>query len=305
MVKERMPALQGVLELIHANPLVGLGEMHRSATEHEFIRELVSHPEFAAECVVIEFGNALYQELLDAYIGGEDVPPAELRQIWLNTTQSVHQRGDPWDAVIYPQLLATVRDVNRAGRPLRVLAGDPPVDWSKVETSDDLWRLDRDEHYVSVVEREVVSPGRRGLLLWGALHLLRRDPVRWPDQRMRESFGDRFPDMPVIVPHVGHGALNDEVEAVLRDWPIPSLAPVAGTALAEFSLDHLTSPPIVKKTGKPAAPFQPWRWDELFDYYLYLGPASTMQYSTTASSIDAGPEFHAELHRRRTLDRSP
>ena len=303
MVKDRMPALQGALKLIHANQLVGLGEIHRSATEHEFLRELVSHPDFAADCLVIEFGNALYQELLDAYIGGEEVPPAELRQVWLNTTQSANPSGDPWDAVIYPQLLATVRDLNRAGRSLRVLTGDPLVDWSKVENSDDLWRLDRDEHYASVVESEVVSPGRRGLLLWGALHLLRRDPIRSPDD-MRMSFGERFPDTPIIVPHVGHGALNDEVEAVLREWPIPSLAPVAGTALAEFSLDHLTPRAIVINTGK-RVPFQPWRWDELFDYYLYLGPASTMQYSTTASSIDAGPEFQAELHRRRTVTGSP
>jgi hypothetical protein len=142
MVKERMPALEGVLELIHANRLVGRGEMHRSVTEHEFIRELVSHREFAAGCLVIEFGNALYQELLDAYIGGEEVPPAEIRQVSLNTTQSAHQqRGDPWDAVIYAELLATIRGLNRAGRCLRVLAGDPPVDWSNVENRDDLSRL--------------------------------------------------------------------------------------------------------------------------------------------------------------------
>jgi hypothetical protein len=224
--------------------------MHRSGTEHEFIRELVSHPDFAADCLVIESGTALYQELLDAYIGGEEVPPAELRQVWLNTTQSALPRGDPWDAVIYPELLATVRDLNRAGRRLRVLAGDPSVDWSKVEHSDDLWRLDRHEHYESVVQREVVSPGRRGLLLWGGIHLLRRDPLPSPDQHGRHSIGDRFPDMPTILPHVGHGALNDEVEAVLRDWPIPSLAPVAGTALAAFSLDHLTPRPMVIATGE-------------------------------------------------------
>jgi hypothetical protein len=84
-----------VLERIHANRLVGLGEIHRSATEHEFIRELVSHPDFAADCLVIEFGNALYQELLDAYIGGKEVPLAELRQVWLNTRQFANPRGDP------------------------------------------------------------------------------------------------------------------------------------------------------------------------------------------------------------------
>jgi hypothetical protein len=69
-------------------------------------------------------------------------------------------------------------------------------------------------------------------------------------------------------------------------------------------LDHLTPPPIVIATGE-RLPFQAWRWDELFDYYLYLGPGSTMQYSTTASSINAGPEFHAERHRRRTVTASP
>jgi hypothetical protein len=84
MVKERMPALQGVLELIQANPLVGLGEMHRSVTEHEFIRELVSDPDFAADCLVIEFGNALYQELLDAYIGGEEVPATVETISWVS-----------------------------------------------------------------------------------------------------------------------------------------------------------------------------------------------------------------------------
>jgi hypothetical protein len=41
--------------------------------------------------------------------------------------------------------------------------------------------------------------------------------------------------MPTMLPHAGHGALNDEDEAVLRDWPIPWLAPVAGTALVVAS----------------------------------------------------------------------
>jgi hypothetical protein len=40
--------------------------MHR-ATEHEFIRDLVSHPGVAADCLVLEFGNALYQELAGSF----------------------------------------------------------------------------------------------------------------------------------------------------------------------------------------------------------------------------------------------
>lgn len=67
-------ALQWLLDAVRANPLLGLGEMDGSATEHDLIRQLVSHPDFAADDLVIEFGNALYQDVPDAYISGEDIP---------------------------------------------------------------------------------------------------------------------------------------------------------------------------------------------------------------------------------------
>ena len=41
-------ALPWLLEAMRAHALVGLGEMHGSATEHHFIRELVSRDNFAA-----------------------------------------------------------------------------------------------------------------------------------------------------------------------------------------------------------------------------------------------------------------
>src|SRR5206468_3377070 len=123
----------------------------------------------------------------------------------------------------------------------------------------------RDSHYISVVENEVLGRGRRALLLIGGMHLLR--PVR-------AGVGAPFPKMPIVMPHSGYGALNDEVEGVVRDWPVPSISPVAGTPLADFTMGHLNSH-VFDLEGKPK-PFPPWRWNELFDWYLYLGPAAAL-----------------------------
>jgi hypothetical protein len=264
--------------------------MHGSASQHEFIRELVSHSEFGAD-LVIEFANALYQDLLDAYIGGEDIPIGRLSQVWRNTTMSPI---NTWDAPIYAELLATVREVNRAGARLRVLAGDPPIDWGEVEKVDDWLAFTnrRDSHYISVVENGVVGGGRAALLLIGGMHLLRTAP---------HSVGAHFRSMPIIMPHGGYGGLNEEVESVTKDWPVPSISTVAGTPLAGFTMAHFSAQTLDGK-GKPKQ-FLPWRWDELFDYYLYLGPAANLR--TSAASSPSDPDFHAELERRRKIVHSP
>jgi hypothetical protein len=55
-----------------------------------------------------------------------------LRAVWRNTTQSPRQT---WDAPVYEQFYRTVRAVNWArpgGRQIRVLLGDPAIDWVAV-----------------------------------------------------------------------------------------------------------------------------------------------------------------------------
>lgn len=102
---------------------------------------------------------------------------------------------------------------------------------------------------------------------------------------------------PASAPHGGYGALSEEVETVMRDWPVPSISPVAGTPLAGFTMAHLNSQ-VFDHVGKPAR-FPPWRWEQLFNYYLYLGPRATLRRSSLASSYE--PEFQAELQRRREI----
>jgi len=79
---------------------------------------------------------------------------------------------------IYEEFFRTVREVNRSlpnTRHLRVLLGDPPVDWAKVTRWADLdpWLAERDRYPAELVRREVIEKQRRALLIFGSAHIFR------------------------------------------------------------------------------------------------------------------------------------
>src|SRR5262249_26152513 len=129
----------GILDAFRAYSVVGLGEgTHDNEQGHQFRLSLIRDPRFTSVVndIVVEFGNARYQETMDRFVRGEDVSYNALRQVWLNTTQP----HTLWDAPIYEEFFRTVREVNESlprERQLRVLLGDPPVDWVNVKEARD------------------------------------------------------------------------------------------------------------------------------------------------------------------------
>src|SRR5215217_4326573 len=72
------------------------------------------------------------------------------------------------------------RDVNATlppKRQLRVLLGDPPIEWERVRTPQDhyKWMEQRDTFPADLIEREVLAKGRRGLLTYGQMHFQRKN----------------------------------------------------------------------------------------------------------------------------------
>jgi hypothetical protein len=77
--------------------------------------------------IVVEGLNALYQEDLDRFMRGEDVPLAQVQKVWRDSTGIF---VGPVILTIYQQFLSEVRSVNRglpARLKLRVIAADPPL----------------------------------------------------------------------------------------------------------------------------------------------------------------------------------
>jgi hypothetical protein len=60
-------AHDGILALFQAAPVVALGEAHWLDQQHRLIRKLLLDERFAetVDAVVVEFGNALHQPLID------------------------------------------------------------------------------------------------------------------------------------------------------------------------------------------------------------------------------------------------
>ena len=154
--------ITAILVAFERHAIVALGDPHDNEQAHEFRLALIRDPRFAetVDDIVVEWGNALYQDVMDRFVGGDDVSEAELRQVWQNTTQA----GLGNDRPITEAFFRAVREVNAALSPerrLRVLLGDPPIDWDAVETRTDhrKWLELRDTYPASLIRREVLDKG--------------------------------------------------------------------------------------------------------------------------------------------------
>ena len=80
---------------------------------------------------------------------------------------------------MFDEFFQAVRDLNRSlprERQLRILLGDPPMDWSAVKNADDYRNilLQRDSHPAELIRREVLAKGRRALVIYGDGHFQAR-----------------------------------------------------------------------------------------------------------------------------------
>jgi len=130
---------------------------------------VVRHPDFAKKVrsIVVEFGSTTEQPTLDRYVRGENVPRAQLEQVWKTTTQGAN---GVWDSSVYAEFLAAVRDVNSrlpADARVRVFGGDPgPGDKRSRETAA-----------VSVLKQQVLQKHGKALVIYGAAHFYRTMPA--------------------------------------------------------------------------------------------------------------------------------
>ena len=274
MVRDAVPAL---LDLFEQYPIVALSEgPHNNQKGHEFRLALVRHPRFASlvDDVVVEFGNARYQPVMDRFTVGADVPYRELRQVWENTTIP----GPIWDAPIYYEFFAAIRDINRAtGSHIRVLLGDPPVDWTSIRGAAEIDAnyARRDRHPATVIQQEVLKRNRRALIIYGEGHLLTSGPLgadtlvdilRRESQARIFTISNSYPDLTPF-------------ESGAR-WPVPALVKVKGTRVG----------------GVPSAAGPPLAVD--FDAVLHLGGPSALSMSEPPKTLCDDPAY-VKMRRER------
>ena len=280
------PAVEAILGEFSRHPLVAIGEAHRNQQVHDFIVTLVSDPRFSqvVDDVVVEFGTARHQDIIDRYVAGESVPIQELRLVWRDTVNLL-----VWDAPVYERFFQTIRALNQRsqGHRLRVLLADPPVDWDRIR-HDDWERVAsiRDEFAAALVEREVLSKGRRALLIFGSGHVTRdsvyEGPVAGRKPNLAELLAARDAGSILLVwahmPSWGASRLDPR----LSTWRKPALATLKGTWLGARAVGPGQSPTL----------------EQLADSFLYLGPTRLLTTSTPSEGLYDDASYLRELLRR-------
>jgi hypothetical protein len=293
-----------VLTALKKHRIIAIGEVHGLQEHHDTLATLLTDPRLpqVVDDVIVEFGNARHQPTVDRFIAGEPVGNADLRAVWRNTTQSPLST---WDAPVYEQLYRTIRAVNQtlpsSGR-IRVLLGDPPIDWSAIKTRDELtgFLTQRDSHAASVVEREVLDKGRRALILYGASHLFHSTSKvsRGIISAIERRAGERAYVIADLVPLAGD---PQGLGKRLSPYRQGSVIPTSGTWLGAFDTGLILPVPFRNPSGEPANSMCGIPLRSVIDAGLYLGPSDdlTMSRENPASYLD--PAYWAELGRRKQL----
>jgi hypothetical protein len=296
------PAIPAILALFDRYEVVAMPEAHANKDLDDLILALIRDPRFPDRVndIVIECGNSLYQPVLDQYIAGMDVPFTEARKAWRNTTQSMCGQS-----AFFELLFPLVRAINQklpAAKRLRVLGGDPPIDWDKVTTAEEATKfLDRWPSIDSVMEKEVLSRHRKALMLFGTFHLLHT--VDSAVSRYEKT----YPNVTFVISDLGVYDANRKPgsKSAFASWPNPSLIPTKGTWLGTLTLSDINTPPITTSADcKVTAAFRPALQKPmaaLVDGFLYLGPAEYRLGELYPASYAIDTEYITELQRRDSL----
>ena len=293
------PAIAAILALFDKYEVVAMPQDHGMQDLDDLIFSLVRNPAFSQKVndIVFESGNSLYQPTLDRYIAGEDVPFTEVQKVWRKMGQPA-AGASPFPEEFYP-LVRALNQKLPPERRIRVLAGDPPIDWDQIKSTDDIIRLvHRDQGVATVMEKEVLSRHRKALMLFGTMHLM-----HGVGGSAVSIYEKDYPNVTFVIGELGtfDTDLPSLFDSRFVNWPIPALARAKGTWLGALDLSHFLPPPnridqdcnvhhdFPKVLQKPM--------EELTDAFLYLGPQDLRLSEKIPADIALDAGYRAELQR--------
>jgi hypothetical protein len=300
------PAIPAILAAFDKYEVVGLPAAHGFKDADDFILTLIRNPAFSEKVndIAVECGNSLYQPVLDRYIAGEDVPFAEARKAWRNTSQFMCSTS-----AFFEQLFPLVRAINQRippGKRLRVLACDPPLDWDQIKSRTDFPKgFDRDISAATVMEKEVLAKHRKALMLFGIYHLTHAaDPK---DPSAVSIYEKDYPNLTFVVSDLGTFDTDSPSlsGSPFVSWPIPSFARAKGTWLGALDLSEFLPPGlsidgdcnvrivVLKSMQRPM--------EDFVDAFLYFGPQDLRLKEQMPADIALDVDYMTELARRDTM----
>jgi hypothetical protein len=221
---------------------------------------------------------------------------------------------------------ANVRAMNLklpSQRRIKVWLGDPKVDWSKINSYQDLlpYLRQRDDNFFRIIRDEILAKQKKTLLIIGSGHI-------FGPGILSAKFNKAYPNtLATVMPFIGY--LEPECNAKFmedaKNWPVPSLVgPIAGTRLkSQLQLpgcSFVRQEQIERMKATPVTALPPGVASvaelvhglinmvsgEDADAMLYLGPPETLTQSPIDPNIYLDPDhFSQEDRRLRCCTRPP
>jgi hypothetical protein len=177
-------------------------------------------------------------------------------------------------------------------RRMRVLLGEPPLDWSRIHSrAEYIAQMDalgnRDGYAVDLIRREVLDKGRRALIVYGSLHFQRK--TVW------SNYGSEWPEADTLVMQLEAQAPREvftiwrvkasmQVPQYFTAWRMPSLALLKNTDLgmADFGryFPYQGERRAVRNGKAVVIPREEWKtlqMQDQFDAVIYLGPEASFK----------------------------
>jgi hypothetical protein len=322
--------IDGIFEAFVTRPLVGLGDRHGLTQGFIFYENLVRDPRFARDVgnVVVEFGGASHQAVIDRYLSGERVPYAELRRVWTDTAGWIPIPESAYFAHFFFQ----VREVNRplpAQKRIKVWLADPPIDWSKIDTNEEWQKVarTRQPYAADVIVKNILAKNRKALLIFGAQKFspmsakeravfaewekVDRTTLATIPRGIQKLVEQDHPDTFFVAQiYIGFGekSCTAEFEQRLVKLEGATLAtPVLGTALES---DVRKCLPAIQRAGRSIPPEWPKFVREYLstqvgdpvllegDAILFLGPSEGLTQSPRFQELYLDDEYRQEIARR-------
>lgn len=285
--------------------IVAIGENHGHVEFHALLISLLEDPRVQrrVDDIAVEFGNALYQDVMDRFVAGEAVPRDSVRMAWRNSIVSPNR---VWDSPVYEAFFDAVRRINGTrsdGRSYRVVLADSPVDWGRVGSREDLRPFyDRPAHIAAAVSREVLERGRRGLLVAGGAHLTRVNMVLGSADRPAEErnvasrIAGAHPEARLhLVRSLGRAGDADLSPVAPAEGPV--LLPTGDPRLADLDANRIST--MRNMDGTPFRGYGDATLADLVDAVIVWGEGQT----TFAEPPEPDPAYRAELDRRLEIVR--
>ena len=247
---------QQIVEILAANQLVALGDIHGSEQPVNALIALLDEPAVAAQIddIVVEFGNSQYQSMADQYVlNGVDVALSERQKIWRNTLYFM-----AWQTPQYARLMTYLHDYNQQHqKKIRLVLAEQGFNWQSL-TSEHWQALtdQRDAFYERRIQQQVLDKNRQGLLLFGTFHHIKRSVTLAPQERAFTSVVARLTDKGIHVttiwPHMG--------PALPADYRAPTLINLQQDPMGKWPISQLSA----RFTSQMPV-------HNIADYYLYSG----------------------------------